>query len=76
MLRSEIKNMKTMITTRGSTAQRSNWEAQKAKLKLAFPKLTAEDLNFDETRKNEMFSKLELKLGMTTNELQVIIETL
>jgi hypothetical protein len=53
-----------------------NWEAQKAKLKLKFPKLTDADLNFDETKKNEMLSKLQVKVGRTTKELQVIIETL
>jgi hypothetical protein len=53
-----------------------NWEAQKAKLKLKFPKLTDADLNFDETKKNEMLSKLQVKLGRTVKELQVIIGTL
>ena len=55
---------------------RINWEAQKAKLKLAFPKLTVEDLNYDEMHKAEMLRKLEPKLAMTTEELQLILETL
>jgi hypothetical protein len=62
-----------MIATKASTAQRLEWEAQKAKLKATFPKLTEEDLNFDATKKNEMLSNLEVKLGMTIKELQVII---
>jgi hypothetical protein len=54
----------------------TNWEAQKAKLKLRFPKLTDADLNFDESNKNEMLNKLQGIVGMTAKELQVIIETL
>lgn len=53
-----------------------SWEAQKAKLKLTFPKLTQEDLNFDETQKTEMLTKLELKLAMSSQEIRFIIESL
>jgi hypothetical protein len=62
-----------VIATTASAAQRLEWEAQKAKLKATFPKLSEEDLNFDATKKNEMLSILEVKLGMTIKELQVII---
>ena len=54
----------------------SNWEAQKAKLKLRFPKLTDADLNFDERYKEDMLIKLQGIVGRTKKELQVIIETL
>ncbi len=54
----------------------TRWEAQKEKLKLSFPKLTDADLNFDEINKFEMLTKLQVKVGRTTKELQVIIETL
>ena len=62
-----------MIATKASAAQSLAWEAQKAKLKATFPKLTGADLNFDATKKDEMLSKLEVKLGLTIKELQVII---
>ena len=65
-----------MTETKVSSFRRSKWEIQKSKLKIQFSKLTDTDLNFDETRKNEMLSSLEFKLGMTKEELQVIIETL
>lgn len=55
---------------------RSTWEGQKAKLRVNFPKLTDADLDYDETKKDEMLNKLEFKLAMSTNELKVIIETL
>ena len=49
------------------------WEKQKAILKNKFKKLTDADLDFEETRKNEMLGKLALKLGMTTREIRNII---
>jgi hypothetical protein len=60
----------------GSTAFASHWELQKEKLKIAFPQLTDADLNFDESDKLEMLSKLGRKVGKTVPDLQVIIETL
>ena len=59
-----------------TTAHASNWEAQKSKLKTRFPQLTDADLNFDESKKSEMLNQLQGKVGRTTKELQVIIETL
>ena len=54
----------------------TNWEEQKAKLKLAFPKITDADLNFDERYKDDMLIRLQGIVGRTKKELQVIIETL
>lgn len=59
-----------------SSALNSKWETQKEKLKLKFPKLTDADLNFDESNKLEMLTQLQVKVGRTTKELQLIIETL
>jgi hypothetical protein len=53
---------------------KANWEDQKAKLKLRFPKLTDGDLNFDERNKYTMLNKLQGLVGMTVKELQVIID--
>lgn len=63
-----------MIAANFTKSPKTNWEAQKAKLKLRFPKLTDEDLNFDEIHKTEMFHHLEPKLALTASELQLIIE--
>ena len=49
------------------------WQKQKAILKNKFKRLTDADLDFEETRKNEMLGKLALKLGMTTREIRNII---
>ena len=51
----------------------TSWQNQKAVLKHRFNKLTNNDLDFDEDRKNEMLSKLAIKLGMTTREILRII---
>jgi hypothetical protein len=58
------------------TEKKKNWEAQKEKLKLTFPKITDADLNFDERFKEVMLNKLQGIVGRTKKELQVIIETL
>ena len=65
-----------MATTNVLNSVQAKWKAQKAKLKLTFPKLTDEDLNFDETQKAEMLKHLEPKLAMTPAELTAIMETL
>lgn len=52
------------------------WEMRKARFRVRFPTLTDADLNFEENRKLAMLKKLQDKLGKTTKELQVIIETL
>ena len=64
------------MTTTNVKSVQARWQAQKAKLKLSFPKLTDDDLNFDETHKVEMLKHLEPKLAMTAAELSVIMETL
>jgi hypothetical protein len=54
----------------------AKWRAQKAKLKSRFPKLTDADLEYDETQILEMLILLQPKVGKTTAELQLLIETL
>lgn len=53
-------------------ALRATWKAQKAKLKKRFPELTKGDLDFNESEQNEMFDKLQSKLGLSPNDIQVI----
>jgi hypothetical protein len=51
----------------------TNWQNQKAILKDKYKQLADADLDFEENRRNEMLSKLALKLGMTTREILRII---
>lgn len=55
---------------------RGKWDAQKAKLKMSFPKLTTADLNFDETHKEDMLNHLEVKLAIPPAELTLMMESL
>ncbi|MDD2307437.1 MAG: hypothetical protein PHP53_22225 [Prolixibacteraceae bacterium] len=50
-----------------------SWEEQKVKLKKRFVKLQDSDLILEEGKKEEMISKLEIKLGKTRDELQNIL---
>ena len=52
---------------------KGNWNEQKGKLKQQFAILTDNDLMFEEGKKDEMFGKLQIKLGKTKEELQKII---
>jgi uncharacterized protein YjbJ (UPF0337 family) len=59
-----------------TTELKGNWNEQKAKLKQKFAALTDNDLMFAEGKKEEMFAKLQIKLGKSKEELHRIIEEL
>jgi hypothetical protein len=65
-----------IIIARLPKSRGSNWEAIKIKLKKKYPQLTDADLNFDESRKTEMLTKLQVTLGKTFKELRDIIDAL
>jgi hypothetical protein len=54
----------------------AKWADQKAKFKLQFSDITDDELAFDRTRKMEMLTNIQSKLGRTARELQSIIEGL
>lgn len=53
-----------------------NWEAKKNNLKTRYPSLTDADLYFSNEGKGKMMKNLEVKLGMTPDELFITIATL
>lgn len=59
-----------------TTELKGNWEQQKGKLKQKFAILTDNDLLFAEGKKEEMFGRLQTKLGKTKEELHKIISDL
>lgn len=59
-----------------STELKGSWNEQKGKLKKKFAVLTDNDLMFEEGKKEEMFGKLQIKLGKSKEELHKIIEAL
>ena len=64
-----IENMNT-INLKG------NWNKQKSELKQKFAVLTDNDLMFKEGAKEEMFAKLQIRLGKTKEELRRIFAAL
>ena len=59
-----------------TTELNGNWEKQKGKLKQKFAMLTDNDLLFAEGKKEEMFGRLQVKLGKTKEELHKLISGL
>ncbi len=52
------------------------WNGKKEKIKLKFPGISDQDLNFYEGKEKEMIEKLEYKLGIPKLDLAIIIEAL
>lgn len=59
-----------------TTEAKGNWNEQKGKLKMKFAALLDNDLLFEEGKKNEMFGRLQVKLGKSKEELLKIIAAL
>jgi uncharacterized protein YjbJ (UPF0337 family) len=59
-----------------TTELEGKWNERKGKLKQKFAVLTDNDLMFEEGKKDEMFGKLQIKLGKTKEEVQKIFEAL
>jgi uncharacterized protein YjbJ (UPF0337 family) len=59
-----------------TTEIKGNWNEMKGKLKQQFAVLTDNDLMFSEGKKEEMFGRLQIKLGKTKEEMHKIIADL
>lgn len=59
-----------------TTTIKGNWNEEKGKLKQKFATLTDNDLMFEEGKKDEMFGRLQVKLGKTKEELHKLIAAL
>ena len=59
-----------------TTEVKGNWNEQKGKLKQKFAVITDNDLMFEEGKQDEMFGKLQIKLGKTKEEMHKIISAL
>ena len=56
-----------------TTEEKGSWKDQKEELKQKFAALTNNDQIFEEGGEEEIFEKLQLKLGKTEDELRKII---
>jgi uncharacterized protein YjbJ (UPF0337 family) len=55
---------------------KGNWNEQKGKLKQKYATLTDNDLMYEEGKIDEMYGKLQIKLGKSKDELHKIIASL
>jgi uncharacterized protein YjbJ (UPF0337 family) len=58
------------------TELKGNWNETKGKLKQKFANLTDNDVFFEEGKQDELFGRLQVKLGKTKEELHQIIDAL
>ena len=58
------------------TEIKGNWNEQKGKLKQKFAMLTDDDFLFAEGKMDEMWGRLQVKLGKTKEELRKLISDL
>jgi len=59
-----------------TTEIKGNWDEIKGKLKQKFAQLTDDDLMFAEGKQEEMYGKLQQKLGKTKEEIHKILSDL
>ncbi|WP_291114621.1 general stress protein CsbD [Flavobacterium sp. UBA6135] len=59
-----------------SPVKNNNWNNKKRILKAKFTSLTDADLRFDDGNKNAMLSKVQVRLGMTKDELSSLLASL
>lgn len=59
-----------------TTEAKGNWNEVKGKLKQQFANLTDDDLLFTEGKKDEMYGRLQIKLGKTKEQLHDLISKL
>ena len=52
------------------------WNKKKEKLKMNYPIITDEDLNFHNNKEKEMIERLGYKLGKSEEELRSIINSI
>ena len=53
---------------------KGNWEQLKGKMKQKFAELTEDDLLFEEGKEQEMWGKLQEKLGKTEKEIKSLFD--
>jgi len=69
---SSFKKLKTMTNLK----MKGDWNVVKGKLKQRYADLTDNDLLFEEGKEDELFGRLQQKLGKTKEEVRELIEQL
>lgn len=55
---------------------KGNWNEAKGKLKTAYAQLTDDDLMMEEGKEDELYGRIQKKLGKTREEVKKMIESL
>ena len=58
------------------TELKGNWNELKGKLKKSYAELTDNDLLYEEGREDELYGRLQQRLGKTNEEVKKIFEDL
>ena len=53
---------------------RGNWNVMKGKLKQQYGDLTDDDLRYEEGREDELFGRLQQKLGKSKDEIKRMLD--
>lgn len=53
-----------------------NWNEQRDKLKVLFPALTDQDLQYEEGKRDEMLTRVQVKHGKSNEEMGLLISAL
>jgi len=59
-----------------TTELKGNWNELKGKLKKSFAELTDNDLLYEEGREDELYGRLQQKLGKSKEEVKKLFEDL
>ena len=70
------KNTTSQQFSRSTPSIKETWDLQKAKVKKKYPSLTDSDLRYEEGKKGAMWEKIQLKLGLSKEELRKLISSI
>ena len=59
-----------------TTEMKGNWNELKGKLKKSYAELTDNDLLYEEGREDELYGRLQQRLGKTKEEVKKLFEEL
>jgi uncharacterized protein YjbJ (UPF0337 family) len=59
-----------------TTELKGNWNELKGKLKKSYAELTDDDLLYEEGREDELYGRLQQRLGKTKEEVKKLFEDL
>jgi len=59
-----------------TTEMKGNWNEMKGKLKKSYAELTDNDLLYEEGREDELYGRLQQRLGKTKEEVKKLFEDL